>query len=117
MIDAIIIEVRPDRINARHLLSSKSYSPVRNNVHPRSLTGSFHELEGEFKAVITQLRSSRWSTVSICIEMFGLDDGGYTNIELRAFREAALGGGANHIVIAGDLAGDRDITKVLLSAE
>ncbi|RDX36589.1 hypothetical protein DZA50_03855 [Kangiella sp. HD9-110m-PIT-SAG07] len=67
--------------------------------HPRTPIGNFENLEKIFSQAINELEGNSFFKPSPIVFLHLLDDieGGYTQIEIRAFKEAALGGGAREI--------------------
>lgn len=65
--------------------------------HPRSLAGGFIEVEKTFKEAISAQPKILFGLVKpkVLVHLIPKMDGGYTDLELRFFREAALGGGAS----------------------
>ena len=69
--------------------------------HPRSLAGIFVEVESAFKEAISAQPKVLFGLVKprVLVHLVPKMEGGYTELELRFFREAALGGGASEIYI------------------
>jgi len=69
--------------------------------HPRSLAGDFQEVEKTFKKAISAQPKILFGLVKpkVLIHLVPEMEGGYTQLELRFFREAAFGGGAAEIFI------------------
>lgn len=69
--------------------------------HPRSLAGSFVEVEKTFKQAISAQPKVLFGLVKpkVLIHLVPEMEGGYTDLELRFFREAALGGGASEVFL------------------
>jgi len=69
--------------------------------HPRSLVSDFTVAEQLLKVFVRRVFAKSWFVPSPLIVMHPLGDpeGGYTQVELRAFREMALGAGASQVVI------------------
>ena len=69
--------------------------------HPRTLMGDFVEIEECFKSIASELAPRRYllqdptAIVHLLVDV----EGGHTNIEIRAFREAALGAGARETFV------------------
>ena len=85
---------------ATELSSGRSLERSLSSViHPRTPIGNFVNLENIFSSVIKSLAGRSFFKPSPTIFLHLLDEvkGGYTQIEIRAFREAALGGGAREI--------------------
>ena len=72
--------------------------------HPRTLMGDFLAVEACFKAVLKELRAGGLFSVrpSVLVHLVPEAVGGYTNVEERAFQEAAAAAGARTCkVVAG----------------
>ena len=69
--------------------------------HPRSLAGKFIEVEKTFKEAISAQPKVLFGLLKpkVLVHLVPEMDGGYTELELRFFREAALGGGASEIYL------------------
>ena len=69
--------------------------------HPRSLAGNFIEVEKTFKKVISTQPKVLLGLIkpTVLIHLVPEMEGGYTDLELRFFREAALGGGASKVFL------------------
>jgi hypothetical protein len=61
--------------------------------HPRTLMGEFDAVQQAFKQALKQLGFGVWHRLApiTLTHLIPQAEGGYTNVELRAFREAALG--------------------------
>ena len=69
--------------------------------HPRSLAGKFAEVESAFRELISSQPKVLFGLVKpkVLVHLVLEAEGGYTELELRFFREAALGGGASQIYL------------------
>lgn len=69
--------------------------------HPRSLAGNFAEVEKTFKEAISAQPKILFGLIKprVLVHLIPQMEGGYTDLELRFFREAALGGGASRIFL------------------
>ncbi len=69
--------------------------------HPRSLAGKFIEVESTFREAISSQPKVLFGLVKpkVLVHLVPEAEGGYTDLELRFFREAALGGGASEIYL------------------
>ena len=67
--------------------------------HPRTLMGSFVEIESCFKQIVQEITPNTFlSQAPIVIVHLREDvEGGYTEVELRAFKEAAYGAGGREV--------------------
>lgn len=72
--------------------------------HPRSLAGDFTEVEKTLKEAISTQPKVLFGLIKpkVLIHLVPEMEGGYTDLELRFFREAALGGGASEIFLMTD---------------
>ena len=114
----IYIKVYKGYIEARTVGESneKQYSSSGLN-HPRSLAGKFSEVESAFKEAISNQPKVLFGLVKpkVLIHLVPKMEGGYTELELRFFREAALGGGASGIYLLDDKYGplkDHELSDV-----
>ena len=69
--------------------------------HPRSLASDFTDGEQLLKAFVRRLRGNSIFAVSprVVMHLMGEPSGGFTQIEVRAFREMAMGAGASKVVV------------------
>jgi len=69
--------------------------------HPRSLVSDFTIAEKLLKAFIRRLRPGAWVRMAprIVMHPLGSPEGGFTQVEVRAFHEMALGAGASQAVV------------------
>ena len=69
--------------------------------HPRTLVSDFTVAEQLVKIMVSRLLGSSFFAVSPKIVFHPLGDpaGGFTQVELRAFREMAYGAGASQVVV------------------
>jgi len=69
--------------------------------HPRTLMGHFMEIEDCFKSIAKELAPRRFllQDPTAVVHLLESVEGGYTNVEIRAFREAAFGAGAREIFV------------------
>ena len=65
--------------------------------HPRSLVSDFASAEALIRIQLQRVLGKGWLRVapSVVMHPLGNPDGGFTQVELRAFREMALGAGAS----------------------
>ncbi|KXF81918.1 hypothetical protein [Enterovibrio coralii] len=70
--------------------------------HPRTLMGDFFAIESCFKEAFTEVMPKSWLSLSpiAIVQLLETYDGGYTNVEIKAFREAVLGAGARQVFFA-----------------
>lgn len=69
--------------------------------HPRTMVGDFTAGEQLVKAFIRKLTGSSWLAAAPRVLFHPLGDpaGGFTQVEIRAFREMALGAGASDVLM------------------
>ena len=69
--------------------------------HPRTMVGDFTASEQVVKAFIRKLTGSSWLAMAPRVVFHPLGDpaGGFTQVEIRAFREMALGAGASDVLM------------------
>jgi hypothetical protein len=72
--------------------------------HPRTLMGDFTAVEAAMREALEKIGLRKWySRAPITLtHLLPKVDGGYTNVELRAFREAAIGAGAARSYLLAD---------------
>ena len=80
---------------------SSSTTVVNPFAHPRSLMSDFTSGQALLKAFLRRIQPpSLFSPAPrIVLHLEGDPDGGFTQVEIRAFREMALGAGASEVVI------------------
>lgn len=81
--------------------SSKTAIVVNPFAHPRSMVSDFTVGEQVFKAFIRKLnKRSRFRLANrVVLHLAGEPAGGFTQVEIRAFHEMALGTGASSVII------------------
>ncbi len=69
--------------------------------HPRTMVGDFTAGEQLIKAFIRRMTGSSWlaTTPRMVFHPLGDPAGGFTQVEIRAFREMALGAGASSVTM------------------
>lgn len=82
-------------------LKSGAYSEMNlpTSSHPRTPMGSFQETEKAFSQLLNKVSPKSFFKPSPVVYVHLIDEveGGYTDVELRAFKEAALGAGAREV--------------------
>ncbi len=94
----VILAVGPQ---ARLAAASEPAKVVNPFAHPRTLVSDFTAAEQLLKyQLLRVLKSSIWRPAP-CVVMhpMGMAEGGYTQVERRAFREMALGAGASQVFL------------------
>lgn len=93
-----ILAVGSKARNAAALQPSQVVNPFG---HPRSLVSDFTVAEQLLKHQVRQATGSAFIALAPTIIMHPLGDpaGGFTQVELRAFREMALGAGASKVYL------------------
>jgi hypothetical protein len=86
--------------------------------HPRTLAGDFSQIRAALSSVFKELDSRRMGLIKphVLIHLVPKAEGGYTNVELRAFKDAAEGAGAAMGWLLGDSYGpltDRQVTEAI----
>lgn len=86
---------------ARLHKSAPSVKIINPFAHPRSLVSDFTVAEQLLKAFLRRLQGRSIFALSPKLVMHPLGDpaGGYTQVEIRAFHEMALGAGASRVVV------------------
>jgi rod shape-determining protein MreB len=86
---------------ARLAAASEPATVVNPFAHPRTLVSDFTAAEQLLKYQLRRvLKSSIWRPAPcLVLHPMGRDEGGYTQVERRAFREMALGAGASQMFL------------------
>ena len=73
-------------------------------LHPRTLMGDFVSIESCFGELIRELNTGGFlsSAPTIIVHLIPIVEGGYTEVEIRAFKEAAAGAGAREVILTDD---------------
>lgn len=94
----VYFTVSPGTLNAQ-IVGSNERATVLSAAfsHPRSLMGDFTAVESAMKEALAKLgmKGTFKRAPVVLTHLLPEVEGGYTNVELRAFREAALGAGAS----------------------
>lgn len=82
---------------ARLASASEPAQLIQPFAHPRSLVSDFASAEALIRLQLQRVLGKGWLRVapSVVMHPLGNPDGGFTQVELRAFREMALGAGAS----------------------
>lgn len=82
---------------ARLASASEPAQLIQPFAHPRSLVSDFASAEALIRIQLQCVLGKGWLRVapSVVMHPLGNPDGGFTQVELRAFREMALGAGAS----------------------
>ena len=94
--------------------SNPSVKILNPFAHPRTLVSDFTVAEQLVKVMVSRLLGSSIFAMSPKIVFHPLGDpaGGFTQVELRAFREMAYGAGASRVVVwTGRALTDQEITS------
>jgi rod shape-determining protein MreB and related proteins len=69
--------------------------------HPRSLVSDFETAEKLLQLSIRRILKAHWFSASpmLVVHLMGNPEGGFTQVEIRAFRELGLGTGASQVVL------------------
>ncbi|KOO01870.1 hypothetical protein [Vibrio nereis] len=78
--------------------------------HPRTLMGDFFLIESSFQNIIDKLAPKKplLRTPILFIHLIPTAEGGYTNVELRAFKEVGLGIGSIKVYL---IVGGAELSK------
>lgn len=98
-----LLILEPEKFILIDIKTSSKNEQTRISKHPRSIVGGFVEVETELKSLVRKVFPSKLKFTQIIICLNGLDDGGYTAIELRACRELVYGVGAHEVHVAKQL--------------
>ena len=92
----IYIQVHSGYFVAKRIGSDRSVRKHCTGLdHPRTLMGDFHVVEACFKVALNELcLDRRFVKPRVLVHLIPDTQGGYTNVELRAFKEASLMAGA-----------------------
>lgn len=82
---------------ARLASASEPAQLIQPFAHPRSLVSDFASAEALIRIQLQRVLGKGWLRVapSVVMHPLGNPDGGFTQVEIRAFREMALGAGAS----------------------
>ena len=82
---------------ARLASASEPAQLIQPFAHPRSLVSDFASAQALIRIQLQRVLGKGWLRVapSVVMHPLGNPDGGFTQVELRAFREMALGAGAS----------------------
>ncbi|WP_223670540.1 hypothetical protein [Kangiella shandongensis] len=107
----VYLLVTKGRAKATELISNE-YAEISlpSSTHPRTLMGNFHKTEEAFKKIISKVAPKSFFKLSpvIYLHLFDEVEGDYTDIEVRAFKEAALGAGGRDVFMVNSR---RTLTK------
>ena len=92
----IYMQIHAGHVAARRIGAGSVRKECGALSHPRTLMGDFMAVEACFRAVFRELASSGLFAVkpSVLVHLVPEAVGGYTNVEERAFQEAAASAGA-----------------------
>lgn len=110
----LYLEVYEGRVRGTELYSGKSAKHNCHGLsHPRTLIGDFCSVEKCFKEIVTQLCPKKLLSTppTLYIHLLDKNEGGYTNVEVRAFTEAGLGAGGRVVKLIDS---DKVISKEML---
>jgi len=95
-----VVYVTERELRAKNTNTGATATLPRRENHPRSLISDFALVEQEVIDVLGKIFRHKWIRSDLLICLIGKDDGGYTSIEKRAFREVGLGAGAKQVFLA-----------------
>ena len=92
----IYVQVHTGHLAARRIGGGTTRKVCASLSHPRTLMGDFMAIEACFRAVLKELASVGLFAVkpSVVVHLVPEAAGGYTDVEERAFQEAAASAGA-----------------------
>ncbi|HAT8493074.1 TPA: hypothetical protein RQK84_004165 [Vibrio vulnificus] len=96
----IHVQFKTGEVKVTHLETDKCIIRACSALaHPRTLMGDFFAIESCLKEILADLLPKKsFSLAPIAIVQFlEKTDGGVTNVEIRAFREAILGAGSKQV--------------------
>jgi len=100
----IYIQVHAGHVSARRIGGGSVRKECAALNHPRTLMGDFTAIEACFQGVVRELIAGALLSFKpvVVVHLIPEMAGGYTNVEERAFKEAAAGAGArSSVVITG----------------
>ena len=113
----IYIQVNPGYLSARRVGGASTRMECAALDHPRTLMGDYFAVEAAFRTVCSELAPRRLLAAKPAVVVHLMPDvaGGYTNVEQRAFEEAAAGAGARacRVVTGSEPLSDARITETL----
>ena len=95
-------QIKRGEVTVTFIENDKSITKKCNALnHPRTLMGDFMEIEKCFRSIAKELAPRRFllQDPTAIVHLLETVEGGYTNVEIRAFREAAFGAGAREIFV------------------
>ncbi|MDO5653590.1 MAG: rod shape-determining protein [Brachymonas sp.] len=102
---------------ARKVAAEQAAQVVNPFAHPRSLASDFVVAEQLIKHQLRKVLSPSWLSVAphIVIHPLGSPEGGFTQVELRAFHEMARAAGASSVFIhTGAILADHELLSLKL---
>jgi hypothetical protein len=113
----IYIKVLKGHIKVRTVgeTQDKQY-PCDGLNHPRSLAGTFSDVEKTFTKAIQDQPKSLFGIVKpkVLVHLIPKMEGGYTEVELRFFREATISGGVSSVYLLDDRCGPQEDHELLV---
>ena len=81
--------------------SSPAAEVINPFAHPRSLVSDFTSAQLLLQALLRQVMGKSWLTMGprVVMHPLGSPEGGFTQVEIRAFHEMALGAGASEAFV------------------
>lgn len=95
-----VIKITQDEIIVVDINSDLVEIQTRISKHPRSIIGNFFEVEKELKAIVAVVFPSKLKFQEVIICLNGQNEGGYTQIEIRAIQELAYGTGFDLVYVS-----------------
>jgi hypothetical protein len=113
----VYIQVHAGHMVARRIGGGSMRRECAAFNHPRTLMGDFMAVETCFRAVLKELATGGLLSLSPAVVVHLVPEavGGYTNVEERAFQEAALAAGARvcRLVSGRSLLSDSQVADIL----
>ena len=87
--------------DARSHKSEASVKVINPFAHPRSMVSDFTAGEQMLKAFLARVKGSSFLTPApkVIMHLLGEPAGGFTQVEIRAFHEMAIGSGASQVTV------------------
>ncbi len=86
----IYYRFKKGEVTATHIETNQSATKLCPALsHPRTLMGDFYQIEACVTELTKQVFAKCWFTRApiVIVQLLGVAEGGYTNVEIRAFQE------------------------------
>lgn len=97
----IYLQVRKGEMSAQNMeTGERAVTQCAALTHPRTLMGDFVEIESCIKAVTGHVVGNSFFKMPpiAVVQLIVSNEGGYTNVEIRAFKEAVTGAGFRRVL-------------------